>query len=62
MRQILFSILLSFKLIAFSGGSCFSQQLVKQNFSVASKPEAVDFSTARLARIDSFLAFILRGI
>ena len=61
MRQILFSILLSFKLIAFSGGSCFSQQLVKQNFSVASKPEAVGFSTARLARIDSFFSGYIKG-
>jgi len=61
MRQILFSILLSSKLFVLSSGSCFSQQLVKQNFSVASKPEAVGFSTARLARIDSFFSGYIKG-
>lgn len=55
MARRFFRFFLSFKLIVLSGGFCFSQQLVKQKFSVALKPEAVGFSTARLARIDSFL-------
>lgn len=60
MTQRFLSILFSFKLIVLCGGFCFSQQLVKQNFSIASKPETVGFSTVRLARIDSFLTKYVR--
>lgn len=50
-----FSFFLAFKIVVLSGGFCFSQQLAKQQFRIAAKPEYVGFSTARLARIDSFL-------
>ena len=60
MKQFLLAMIVSLKLIIFTSGYCFSQQLVKQNFSIASKPETVGFSSERLARIDSFLTSYIK--